>query len=183
MTDSLTYYFEEIIPDYETWQGVVNEYDNIVNYDNVIESNFDAYCYKLLYRHFYNSNIRYDTPSAFLFELMNIYSTKFKQFLKEKSIIDKIYSLTNEDLEVIEESISNLANNPNDTISNPKSPLNFISAQTYNLRKDNKWSRYLEALDHMPILNSYSFLNKRIENGLSFNDLFIQILPNQQYLY
>ena len=112
-----------------------------------------------------------------------IYATKFKHFLKQKEIIDAVYNLSLDEIRIIEEGLSNLANNPNDEVLDPHSALNYISAQTYNERKDNKLNKYIEALDKLPLLNTYSFLNEKIKNGMSFNDLFMQILPNDTYLY
>lgn len=183
MSTALTWYFEDVIPDYSNWVEIMREDGNIVDYTKPVEASFDRFCYNLLARHFSHSNIRYEEESAFLLELVNIYGTKFKQFLKQKEIIDAVYNLTLDEIRVIEEGLSNLANNPNDEVSNPKEALNYISAQTYSLRQDGKLTKYLEALDKLPMLNTYSFINEKIKNGMSFNDLFMQILPNEQYLY
>lgn len=183
MSTSLTWYFEDVIPDYETWVDIMNEDGTIVDYTKPTEASFDKFCYNLLSRHFSHANIRYDEQSAFLLEFVNIYSTKFKHFLKQKEFIDNIYNLTMDEIIILEESLSNLANNPNDEVTNPLEALNYISAQTYNQRKDGKLNKYVEALEKLPTLNTYSFINEKIKNGMSFNDLFMQILPNGTYLY
>lgn len=183
MNTELTYYFEEVIPDYASWVELIRDDGTIVDYSKTVEASFDRFCYNLLVRHFTHCNIRYEEEEAFICELINIYATKFRHFLKQKELIDALYNLTLEDITIIEEGLSNLANNPNDEVLNPKEALNYISSQTYSQRKDSKLNRYLEALDKLPLLNTYSFLNEKIKNGMSFNDLFIQILPNEKYLY
>ena len=183
MSTALTWYFEDVIPDYSVWVEIMREDGTVVDYSKTDEASFDRFCYNLLARHFSHSNIRYSEQSAFLLELVNIYATKFKHFLKQKEIIDAVYKLSLDEIRIIEEGLSNLANNPNDEVLDPHSALNYISAQTYNERKDNKLNKYIEALEKLPLLNTYSFLNEKIKNGMSFNDLFMQILPNDTYLY
>lgn len=179
---AFTFYFEEIIPDYDTWKSII-EQNNIVDYTNVTQQTFDKYCYNILRRHFNHCDIRYSDPYSFLNELVNVYENKFKQFLKEKEIIDSIYNLTNKEIEVLNESITNMANNPNEEPEDPLKPLNFISAQTFQQNKSNKIKAYLEALNNIPSLNIYKFLNEYNEYELSFNDLFMNVQPNVKYYY
>lgn len=178
----LTFYFNELFPTYEDWKITIQETD-IVNYEDESESNFDKFCYKILSHHFSHSNIRYDSPEPFCLELINVYQSKFQQFKKQKELVDKIYKLTDEEINVINESINNMANNPNDEPSNPKEALDYISNQSFLINKNNKLKGYMEAIRDMPCLDIYSFINKPVPYGMSFNDLFIQILPNTQYLF
>ena len=179
---SFTYYFEEIFPDYESWQYFIEQSSNIdmTNADNVV---FDEYCFGLLFRHFNHQNIRYSSIDAFLGELLNVYENKFEQFKKEKALIDTIYQLSNEDLQLVSTALTNMANNPNDDVENPLAPLSFISAQTYQQMQSNKLKAYLDALNNMPSLNIYKFFKANNKDEMGFEDLFMNVQPKIVYLY
>lgn len=179
---SFTYYFEEIFPDYETWKDFIDA-SSYIDLTDATNLAFDEYCFNLLYRHFNHQNIRYSTIDAFLGELLNVYENKFEQFKKEKSLIDTIYSLTNDDLQLISTALTNMANNPNDDVADPLSPLSFISAQTFQQTQSNKLKAYLDALNNMPSLNIYKFFRPNNEYEMGFNDLFMNVQPNIKYLY
>lgn len=180
MSTAFTFYFNEIIANYDDWKEVMSD---IVNYDDEIESAFDLYCHKLISRHYHNVNVRYSEPDAFIFELQNVYENKFKQFLKQKQIIDEVYKLTNDDIVTQTTGLNNLANNPNEEPSDPTKPLNFISAQSLNIVKDSKVRAYLTALNSIPTLNIYNFFKAQNEYEMSFDDLFMQVIPNNYGVY
>lgn len=182
MSTAFTFYFEELIPDYNTWKGIIQQ-ANIVNYDDVLESNFDVFCYNLLSRHFSHQNIRYYEPEAFILELVNVYENKFKQFKKEKELIDAMQDLTLQELQLIQTSIVNMANNPNDQVEDPTQPLNYISAQTYTNLQSNRLKAYLDALNNIPSLNVYKFFNANKPNEMGFIDLFMNVQPINFNLY
>ena len=75
--------------------------------------------------------------------------------------------------------LSNYAENPNNKPDDPTKPLNFISNQTYTNQQNGKLSGYLLALSSIPVLDIYSFLRKSENDGMSFNDLFMVVLPNE----
>ena len=86
ISGAYTFYFEEVFPSYEEWQEFI-ESTGIVDYNDPLEANFDAYVYKLLMREFTHQNIRYDEVDSFKCELANVYECKFKEFLKEKELV------------------------------------------------------------------------------------------------
>ena len=98
-------------------------------------------------------------------------------------MIDKIYNLSDDEILEIDHAINNMANNPNDEPEDPTKPLNFISAQTYNLKVQGKARTYLERLNSLPTLNIYKFLHNDKPEEMGFEDLFVQIIPNQDYIY
>ena len=118
-----------------------------------------------------------------MLELVNVYQNKFAQFLKQKNIIDEMYQLTNEELVLVNNALTNIANNPNDEVADPNQPLNYISAQTYTQSNDNKLRAYYNALNSIPNLNTYRFLRSNDDYELSFDDLFMQVQPNLQAIY
>ena len=182
MSTAYTFYFEDIIPDYDTWQSIM-EQESFINYEDATQSAFDQFVYKLVSRHYTHCNIRYSTPEPFVLELVNVYQNKFAQFLKEKNIIDEMYNLTNEELVLVNNALTNIANNPNDAPADPLQPLQYISAQTYTQSNDNKLRAYFNALNSIPNLNTYKFLRSSDDYELSFDDLFMQVQANLKAVY
>lgn len=182
MSTAYTFYFENIIPDYDTWQGIM-EQESFIDYTDATQSAFDNFVYKLVSRRYTHCNIRYSTPEPFICELVNVYQNKFAQFLKEKNIIDEMYQLTNEELVLLNNTLSNVANNPNDAPTDPLQPLQYISAQTYTQANDNKLRAYFNALNSIPNLNTYKFLRSSDDYELSFDDLFMQVQPNLKSVF
>lgn len=179
---AFTYYFEEIFPDYESWKYFI---ENSSKIDLTIPENlaFDEYCFTMLFRHFNHQNIRYSSIDAFLGELLIVYENKFKQFKRQKEIIDTIYSLSNDDFQLVSTALTNMANNPNTEIDDPLKPLSYISAQTYENMSSNKLKAYLDAINNMPSLNIYKFFKANNKDEMGFEDLFMNIQPNIKYLY
>ena len=182
MTTTFTHYFNNIFPSYKEWREFSEQIDSI-DFNNPIHEAFDKWCFKILQRQFSHWNIRYFETDAFKLELAIVYENKFIQFLKEKELIDKIYNLSDDEILEIDHAINNMANNPNNKVEDPKKPLNFISAQTYNLRVQGKARTYLERLNSLPTLNIYKFLHNDKPEEMGFEDLFVQIIPNQDYIY
>lgn len=182
MSVAQTFFFNEIFKDYNDWK-YWSEQVEVVDFSKPEDVEFDKFCYKILSRHFSNWNIRYSTIDAFLLELSIVYEDKFNQFKNQKKIIDEAYKLTKEDFEVVSESLTNMANNPNTAPDDPKSPLKYISAQTYGLAKKPKLKAYIEALNNIPTLKIFDFINKPSENGLSFKDLFSVVQNINYFVY
>lgn len=178
---SFTFYFNEIIPDYETWKANVEQL-GLIDYEDPIDARFDLFCYNLVSRQYHDVNVRYDSPFAFLGALLNVYLNKYNQFKKEKELIDEIYKLTLDDIELMNTTLSNMANNPNDEVEDATRPLNYISAQTYQRLTDNRFKAYMTALNNIPTLNVFKFF-KGTPEELGFEDLFMNVQPNLKYYY
>ena len=179
-TNAFTYTFENIFSNYDEWKEYF-ELTEIIDYNNMDDALFDKYCYNILARHFTHQNIRYLEIDAFLLELTNVYQSKFYQFKRQKEMLDKMYSLTDNDLLELEQYINNVANNPNDDIQDPKKVLNFVSAQTYSQKIGNKLEQYLKALNDIPSLSIYKFINDAEYGALSFKDLFMNVQPRKYF--
>lgn len=178
-----TFYFEEIFPNYNSWESFIKLSSDIVDYDNPEDATFDLFCFNLLFRHYNHTNIRYSSEQAFLSELLNVYHNKFTQFKREKELIQDIAGLTIEELQVVNTAITNMSNNPNVDVDDPTTPLKFISAQTYNAVKSNKLKAYLDALNNMPSLNVYKFFKANNKDEMGFDDLFMNVQPPIHYYY
>lgn len=182
MSDATTFKFEDIIPDYETFKGYISQF-GIVNYNDNMEANFDIYCYNILSKFFHGQNVRYTTPNDFIFSLALVYQNKFSDFMKQKELIDKMHKLTDDDIVYLNQTLSNVANNPNDEPQDATKPLNFISGQTFQTIKGNKFNAYLNALNNMPTLNIFNFIHCKNCDEMGFTDLFMNVQPNNIYLY
>lgn len=182
MSTALTFYFEDIFTDYQTWRQII-ETTEIVDYTKPEEEFFDKYCFDLLSRHYSHCNIRYDEPESFILEIVDVYQNKFKQFLKEKEMIDTIYKMSLNDILRVRESLTNMANNPNNEPNDPNEPLNFISAQSYMYENEGKLKGYLQALNNIPTMNIYKFFKAENKDEIGFDDLFMIVQPNFKFMY
>lgn len=177
MSNAYTFYFNDIFEKYDDWKSVMSD-NGIVDYTDSASALFDERCYNLIAWQFGKQNIRYSEPDAFISQLLLIYSEKFNKFKKEKEIIDKIYKLNDDELILVQELLTNMANNPNTEVSDPKKPMQYISAQTYQSTNNSKLKSFLMALNNMPSNNIFKFLNeKESDYGMSFRDLFMVVIP------
>lgn len=184
MSTATTFYFNEIFPTYDSWKIYVEQLD-LVDYNKQMEASFDAYCYNILSRYFSNVNIRYREKNAFLCQLANVYTNKFKKYLQQKELIDSLYKLTIEDFQLIQKSLVNMASNPNSKPDNPLKPLDFISEQSYSQVESNRLRAYLEAINNIPTLKVDDFIKGNIKEKeeMHFIDLFVNVQPNNIYVY
>lgn len=185
---AITYYFDEIFPTYTEWREFSKQLDCVGETPSNDILLFDKYCYNVLFRNFAKQNIRYSRIETFVNMLANVYEQEFMRFYKEKQLIDNIYKLSNEELVTLNQTLTNIANNPNTTPTNPLQPLNYISTQSFSNVNDNRLQAYLRALNTMPVLNIERFIygeraDPNNKHFLHFNDLFMQVLTDTEYLY
>lgn len=189
MSTAFTFYWSDIFPDWQTFAKFNEDYAVIGFYKNGVAdptiSEFLQYCYKLLSRYFWKANIRYSDVNSFCRALANVLEDRFYQFKKQKELIDKAYKLTDEDIEQIQESLQNVADNPNTVPDDPRKPLQYISSQAFGFVKENRLKAYLRAINEMPNLRINEFIRGRAEyaDEISFLDLFMNVQPNTDYLY
>ena len=182
MSTTLTFLFNDIFKNYSEWEYWSRQV-GVIDFNKNEDILFDKYCYKILSRHFCNQSIRYNTIDEFLLELALVYENKFNQFKMQKRLIDNIHKLSNEEIETLNESLTNMANNPNTAPDNPRQPLKYISAQTFGVAKKGKLQAYLDAINNIPTLKVFDFINKSSDGGLSFKDLFMIVQPINYYVY
>lgn len=180
-SSALTFYFQDIFPTYEEWKYTV-ESEGIVNYEDTEQASLDEYCYKLLSRQYHNCNIRYSTINDFLGALFNVYANKFFQFKRELELTKKLYALTEQELLQVNEALSNNARNPNNLVDDPTLPVKWFGEQVYSSLKGSKLDTYLKSLENLPSLRIFKFFERSGEE-MGFNDLFMQVLPNQKFYY
>lgn len=172
----ITFYLSDLFTDFAVFKAYCNEipikYADLSSFDQGI---MEA-CYNLLMRRYGHANIRYSTPEAFYNAFAITFEDEFKRYCKRAYIIGEAYKLTLEDYAELNRAIQNYANNPNDVVSNPLSPLSYISSQTLQANLSNKLQAYLVAIDTLPSQYDEEFLSH-------FKYLFINIIPNETILY
>ena len=107
----------------------------------------NATLYRYLFNKFCNSNINYDTVDCFKRNFALTYENCFMQYKFRIDKINQLYALTNDDLNVIQYGISNVALNNNSAIENAlDNVVDFVSSQTSDKQRANKFSAYLTAV-------------------------------------
>ena len=180
----ITFYFNDIISDYNSWVQLVS--NNVFSAEErATMSSFDQWCYNLLSRYFRNVNVRYTVPDAFIAQLINVYDNRVRQFFKQKQLIDEVYKLTFDELVIVNKALNNYASNPNTLPNDPLQPLDFITSQTYGQVTDNKLRAYIESINRLPSLRVDEFIRGR--NGyfdeINFVDLFMNLQINEYNIY
>lgn len=172
----ITFYFQSLIPNFNAFKVFCSEIP--IDYESLSNIEKDAleHCYNLLMRRYGHANVRYTTPEAFYNALAIPFEDEFKRYAKRIYIIGEAYKLTLDDYAELNRSIQNYANNPNDEVSNPLDPLNYISSQTLMANLSNKLQAYLVAIDTLPSQYDEEFLSH-------FKGLFMNIIPNETILY
>lgn len=184
MSDAYTFYFSDIFPDLQSFANFCDTY-------GVLQSGkpgvweFMNYSYKLLSRAFWHANIRYTDPNDFCRAFANVLENRFEQYKKQKELIDKFYKLTDDEILIVRESISNISDNPNTKPDDPRKPLEYISSQSFSSLTNSKVKGYLQAINSIPSLRIDEFIRGRREyaDEISFLDLFMTVLPRIDYRY
>lgn len=180
----ITFYFNDIIDSYDKWREMVSS-KVLTNEEFATMGSFDQWAYNLLARYFRNVNVRYTVPDAFISQLINVYENRFRQFAKQKQIIDEIYNLSMDDLLLVNTALSNYASNPNNLPENPTQPLDYITSQSYSQLTDNKLRAYIDSINRVPSLRVDEFLRGRNKyfDEINFLDLFMNLQIDEYNIY
>lgn len=144
-----TFYFKDIFSDKDDFITYLQVYTSI-DTDDTPSLNLVDYLWKYVYNRYCNSNILYDTPSAFKRHFGITVQNHFKQMQRRTEIIKELYELTNDDYTMLNQMISAHIINPNDTVNKPVDELlNKIQRQQGVKSKANKFTSYLLAIEQM----------------------------------
>lgn len=138
-----TFMFKDIIPDYSSFQEFLTCYTSVDNTDT-----FNAYTFKYLFNRFCNSNVKYDTEDGFCRHFGITYENCFDQYKKRHSIISNLYPLTNDELLVARQLISNSSLSDNVPVTGDPlvDPLDYISSQNASRETMSKVDAYVHAV-------------------------------------
>lgn len=169
-----TFTFLEIFPTYQEFKTT------ILNQSILTESEIDEstlkYIWAVMYRSFGNIEVLYTVKQDFIDRFLNEFEDYYSKIKRERELIAKIHSLTDEELLVVSESINNFANNPNDLPADPEKPLEYISNQNWGKVSNGKIAAYLQALNNIPSYRTGEIVKK-------FRPLFWDSLTSTLYLY
>lgn len=167
----ITYQFKNLLPTLEDFKTFISTYTNCDSNDLLM-----PFVYQLLLQEYANADVMYDRTNAFYRHFGNTMSDLFNQYKFRQRIIQEQYALTGEDIVIMNEVITNLANNPNSQTSDPKVVLDYISNQNYSLAKEGKFKKYIEAI--------YSCTNQLYQEFIdNFSKHFIKLIPNTIWVY
>ncbi len=181
MSVKITYYFSDIFPTLDNFVSCIEEYGI-----DISDPVFNQFVYNVINLSYLKANIRYNEKEAFMAGLVNVLMNKYAKFKKEKELINSIYKLTLDEINVINDALTNQSENPNTSPTNPLEPLNYVSSQTFQRISNNRLNAYLNAINNLPSFNTFEFLKggkNEYKWELQINDLFMQVLPNNIYLY
>ena len=152
MSDTLTFKFKDIFTTENDFLTFITTYGVKSSPLATADENFAKYLYKILMRRYYNSDVQYDTPEAFCFELAQTLENIFDKYKRNKQLIEAISALDNDALIIIGENLTNASDNPNNKPTSVREQLDYITQQNWSMSTTNKLQAYLEAVDSMPTL-------------------------------
>lgn len=175
MATTPTFKFEQCFKNYSEFKALTDDLE-LYAADDVVSESFNKYFFSILYLRWKGNSISYQTIDEFKMAFAFVYTDIFKKYRMQKALIDKVYELSNEDIEILTESISNGAYNPNTAPKKPFELINFVSAQNATRLKNSKLAAYLGAIKNAPTLNAREMTD-------AFEELFMLIIPTHDYLF
>ena len=166
--------------DYETFFDGTTIYDNLIIEGGYISFRFDRTqldpLLQAVYVRFSNAEIAYDTKEIFKHKFIQKLLNILNNFCYKQRMLEKVFNLTDDDLEVVNFTLAQIANNP--TVLNTdglKTPLTFFDQQTGTKTRENKLNAYIKAFTLMRNDIIEDFLNE-------IKPLFYTILIPTNYI-
>lgn len=150
MSDTLTFKFKEIFTNENDFLTFITAYGVKDSLSDTSDLNFAKYLYKILDRKYHNESVQYDTPEDFCYGLAETLEIIFDKYKKNKALIEAITALSNDDLIIIGENLTNASDNPNNKPTSVREQLDYITQQNWNMSTTNKMQAYITAVDTMP---------------------------------
>lgn len=175
MSTTKTFLFEEIFPNYKEFKSLTDDLQ-LYNADDLVSEAFNQYFFSIIYLRWKGNSINYGTIADFQRSFSLVYTDIFKKYKMQKELIDKVYQLSADDLEVLTESISNGAYNPNTAPTEKWELIKYISSQNASRLKNSKLNAYITAIKNAPTLQVREMTD-------AFEDLFMLILPMNDYYF
>lgn len=173
---ALTMYFKQLFPDLDTFETIAAEYSNIDLTDTTNQT-FAAYLYDILFKRFHNSNTAAETPEDFYASFFLTFDDIFKKYQEQLDLIDKVYALTDDDILVISEVLTNASSNPNTVPTDPWEMINYVSAQTRGRNKTNKLVAYMQAIRELPARHTAEILRDFGTMFIEFGTVYKGYIP------
>lgn len=159
--------FSDIFPELTDWQNIYNLIEmDITNYTEQLNS-----LYTKLYRKYRHEIIGYDTVSPFIDNLVIIIDDIGEFYFKIFEYYDKIIKLTDNEINLINSSLSNYAENPQLLNIDVNKNLDFITNQNYTINKLEKNTALKQHYKDLEKGKYMDFINE-------FGKLFTRVYPN-----
>lgn len=151
--------FLDVFEDYNAFKDFTDTIGLYPDTDTVSEA-FNQSIYWNIVNRYGNTDVNYYEADPFKSEFTIAYEQYFKQFLSKKKIVDATNGITLDDYQIISESLSNFANNPNTLTTDPWELLTYTSQQQRGRAKAGKLTAYINALRQLPDAQIDAFLDK-----------------------
>ena len=176
-----TLLFKTVCPDLETFSSsepAIDVIDNIKVYDGegalITNQVWLKEVYRLLYRHYRNSEIAYTNESDFLYRLWEIIEMEAPNYMLRKARYQKLMSLTTKEIMSLGINISNFIENTNDRAEDVFEPLEKINSQNSELHSGATVARLKSQLNVLQARLIQEFVTK-------FRTLFIRLTNSSSY--
>lgn len=167
---AMTLKLKTIFPTLNDFKTYINEYINT-------SGDFLIFILPYIYNFYVNSNINYDTDEAFKRQFIITFMNVVKRFEREHKIIEQVYNIQDDEINIISRVTSVIANNDNSVITDPLSTvLEYVSAQDVTQQTRNKLDAFYGAIDKLSNDIIETFINELRKH-------FVAILYDPFYLY
>lgn len=163
MSDSYTFYFEEVFPDHQSFSDYLTDY-GIVLPLTITSQNL----YNLFLDKYMNCSIAFDNTNIFKHRFKILLNDYLQEYATRIATLNKVYPLTDDELLVVNTYINNFANNPNFKLDDVYTELGYVSNQNNGINKGNKLGAYITYLKTLTPYGNQEFLDR-------FKKLFKQI--------
>lgn len=161
-------------------------FDDTIIYDEILVENGNfpldferselAPFLKAAYTRFSNAEIAYDTKEIFIHKFAQKLLNIMNNYLFKKNVLKNSYKLSLDELESVNSTLAQIANNPSDLNSDGLStPLSFFDQQTGTKTRENKLNAYIKAFTLMRNNIIDDFLNE-------IKSLFYSVLIPTNYI-
>ena len=116
---------------------------------------------KAAYTRFSNAEIAYDTKEIFIHKFAQKLLNIMNNYIFKRKLLNNAYKLTNDELETVNSTLAQIANNPTELNTDGLStPLTFFDQQTGTKTRENKLNAYIKAFSLMRNDIIEDFLNE-----------------------
>lgn len=171
MSDSYTWYFEEVFKDDTDFATFLSDYGVILPLTITAQN-----LYNLFLDRYLNCSINFDSIEVFKRRFVILLNDYLQQYASRIAILNKTYSLTDDELLVVNTYINNYANNPNFKITDVYAELGYIANQNNGINRSNKLTAYITYLKTITPYGNQEFLDR-------FKKLFKQIYIRKVQIY
>lgn len=167
----ITFYFTDCFSDFASFKTAITDYTNQVVDDGFLNKIYLKLCIKYAV-----SNIRFTIKEMFIYQFCSIFDDEFSKFKRRYDINQNLKNITIDNIKILNETISNQADNPNYTPDTPDKALSYITAQNAVFNKINDLDAYIRQLETLMTEGFEEFINK-------FKELFVSFVDNEPVFY